>query len=65
MNPTPEQKEIIDYTGHTVVIANPGSGKTFTISRKIISILGELEFYQGVIAISYTNKASRELEKDV
>lgn len=63
MNPTPEQKEIIDYIGHTVVIANPGSGKTFTISRKIISILGELEFYQGVIAISYTNKASRELEK--
>lgn len=63
MNPTPEQKEIIDYTGHTVVIANPGSGKTFTISRKIISILGELNFYQGVIAISYTNKASRELEK--
>ncbi|EFU40903.1 hypothetical protein PVOR_18694 [Paenibacillus vortex V453] len=63
MNPTPEQKEIIDYTGHIVVIANPGSGKTFTISQKIISILGELEFYQGVIAISYTNKASRELEK--
>ncbi|NRS46657.1 UvrD-helicase domain-containing protein [Brevibacillus sp. HB2.2] len=63
MNPTPEQKQIIDYIGHTVVIAQPGSGKTFTISRKIIGILKELSFYQGVIAISYTNKASRELEK--
>lgn len=63
MEPSKEQQNIIDYTGHTVVIAQPGSGKTFTLSNKIVNILNNLPDYKGVIAISFTRKASRELEK--
>ncbi|MFE4354018.1 UvrD-helicase domain-containing protein [Peribacillus butanolivorans] len=63
MIPSKEQQNIIDYTDHTVVIAQPGSGKTFTLSNKIVNILSELPDYKGVIAISFTRKASRELEK--
>ncbi|PGM41919.1 hypothetical protein CN941_09835 [Bacillus cereus] len=63
MNPSKEQQNIIDYTNHTVVIAQPGSGKTFTLSNKIVNILNDLPNYMGVIAISFTRKASRELEK--
>lgn len=59
-----EQKEIISYDGNTVVLANPGSGKTTTMSYKIKEILSKSK-YKGVIAISYTNKASEELKTKV
>lgn len=59
-----EQKEIIEYEGNIVVLANPGSGKTTTMSYKIKDILSKSKF-KGVIAISYTNKASEELKAKV
>lgn len=62
MNFSKEQEEIIIYNKSLVVLANPGSGKTFTLSHKIKSILPSLYDHQGVIAISYTNKASDELK---
>lgn len=61
--PTSEQKNIIEYIGNIVVTANPGSGKTYTIVEKICKIIPELPDYKGVIAISFTNKASDELKK--
>lgn len=62
LTPTPEQKSIIDHSGNMVAIAKPGSGKTFVLSEKIRSILPGLSRHQGIIAISYTNKASDELK---
>lgn len=61
--PTFEQQKIIDAEGNIVVTAKPGSGKTYTIVEKIAGILENVPEYQGVIAISYTNKASDELKK--
>ena len=61
MTPTSEQQRILDASGDTVIIANPGSGKTFVLSEKIKLILPNLIQFKGVIAISYTNKASQEL----
>lgn len=62
-NPTPKQQEILEHNGNTVVTAKPGSGKTFTIVEKIAKVLPMLLDFQGVIAISFTNKASDELKK--
>lgn len=62
MKPTEQQKLILGYDGNSVVIAAPGSGKTFVLSHKIKQNLKELLNHQGVIAISYTNKASNELK---
>jgi superfamily I DNA/RNA helicase len=62
MEPTEEQKLIIDHEGNAVVIAAPGSGKTYVLSQKIKNNLKTLIEHQGVIAISYTNKASTELK---
>jgi len=62
MLPTKEQSVIIEETNSCVVIAKPGSGKTFTLSKKIKKILPDLPDFKGVIAISYTNKASDELK---
>lgn len=63
IDPTDEQQRIIDEEGNIVVIARPGSGKTYTIVQKIKKILEKCYDYNGVIAISYTKKASRELEQ--
>lgn len=60
--PTPDQEKIIGFDGNCVVIAKPGTGKTLTLAYKIRIILADLPYYKGVIAISYTNKASDELE---
>lgn len=62
LKPTDEQSEIISASGNVVVLACPGSGKTFTISRMIARESGALLSFQGIIAISYTRKASAELE---
>ena len=58
--PTQEQQMIIDYSRNTVVTAKPGSGKTYTVVEKIFKVLTSLPDYKGVIAISFTNKASDE-----
>ncbi|MDW3650997.1 MAG: ATP-dependent helicase [Bacteroidia bacterium] len=60
--PTDEQSNVINHDSSCVVVAAPGSGKTYTISEKIRGILKDLPHYMGVIAISYTNKASAELQ---
>lgn len=62
MKPTKQQKLILDHDGDSVVIAAPGSGKTYVLSEKIKKNLKNLIEHQGVIAISYTNKASIELK---
>ncbi|MGZ0135367.1 UvrD-helicase domain-containing protein [Priestia megaterium] len=62
IQPSGEQQIIIDEPGNLVITAKPGSGKTFTIVEKINSISKSLFDYQGVIAISFTRKASQELE---
>jgi len=65
MEPTEIQRQIIEYSGNTVVLASPGSGKTFVLSEKIRNVLKKDDVlpYQGVIAISYTRKASANLRK--
>ncbi len=61
MIPTPEQADILDERGNHVIIARPGSGKTTTIASVIQGRLANLPRFKGVIAISFTKKASREL----
>lgn len=65
MEPTPIQSKIINEDGNTVVLASPGSGKTFVMSEKIKRLLrsDKMLEYQGVIAISYTRKASSHLKR--
>ena len=58
-----EQDLVLESSGNLVVTAKPGSGKTHTIVEKIALILPTLNDYEGVIAISYTNKASNELKQ--
>lgn len=62
-NPSKQQKDILNCNDNCVVIAGPGSGKTTTIAHKIHSVIEDLRWFEGVSAISYTNKASNELKE--
>lgn len=61
--PTIEQQAVLDFPSHMVITACPGSGKTAVISEKVRQILPTIPSYRGVIAISYTRKASAELKR--
>lgn len=65
MTYTDEQKAILKEPGNCVIIAAPGSGKTAVIAALIQTKLETLSNHRGVIAISYTNKASSELRQRV
>lgn len=59
---TAQQIEAINFTGNVVITACPGSGKTTVLSEKIKKSTSDLEKYQGVIATTFTKKASEELK---
>lgn len=61
--PSAEQEQAVQFESDMVVVARPGSGKTSVLSRKVRNYVSELRPYQGIIAISFTNKASDELER--
>lgn len=60
---TKQQITAIDHPGNLIITACPGSGKTTVISEKIRNELEDLKRHQGVIAITFTRKASKELAR--
>lgn len=61
--PSSEQAQAIECASDMVIVARPGSGKTSVLSCKVRRLVSGLRRHQGVIAISFTNKASDELER--
>lgn len=61
ISPSNEQLEAIEYPHNKVITARPGSGKTFILAQMIVKDSVDLLSYQGILAISYTRKASAEL----
>lgn len=52
-----------ESTGHCVILAGPGSGKTKTLTIKLARVLAEdVEAPRGVACITYNNECARELE---
>lgn len=60
---TPDQVRAIESEANMVITACPGSGKTSIIVEKIIREIEDLKPYQGIIGITFTVKASKELKK--
>lgn len=59
----PGQFGAYESTGHCVVLAGPGSGKTKTLTVKLARILAEdVHESRGVACITYNNERARELE---
>lgn len=58
----PAQWAAYNSTGHCVVLAGPGSGKTKTLTIKMARILAEdVQEPRGVACITYNNECAREL----
>lgn len=62
MGLTPKQKEVVEATsGHYVVLAGPGCGKTHTITEKILYIFEKDTIPEpyGILAVTFTDAAAR------
>ena len=62
--PTAEQRAAIDAAGEVLVSASAGSGKTFVMIEKIISLIlrGEADV-SSVLAVTFTNLAAGEMKE--
>ena len=59
--PSPEQQAIIESKGDTMVVSNPGTGKTTTLSLKVIDLLENGAKPEDILCITFTTKAKKEM----
>ena len=62
--PTPEQRAAIEAEGEVLVSASAGSGKTFVMVEKLISLIlqGKADV-SSVLAVTFTNLAAAEMKE--
>ena len=61
IQPTPEQNAIINSGKNTIVVSNPGTGKTTTLSWKVIKLLEDGVKPENILCITFTEKAKKEM----
>ena len=60
--PNKEQQDVIDHKdGPALILAGPGTGKTFTLSRKVINLLENGVEPEDILCITFTEKAKKEM----
>lgn len=64
VNITEEQREAIEARGKVIVSASAGSGKTFVMIERLVSlILSKEATVQEVLAVTFTNKAAAQMRE--
>ena len=53
----PHQKEALEHNDSMVLLAGPGSGKTATLTVKIMILLQEIKYPQGLACVTFNNDA--------
>ena len=59
--PSPEQQAILESKGDTIVISNPGTGKTTTLSARVVKLLEDGVKPEEILCITFTDKAKKEM----
>ncbi len=60
----PEQRRAAEWTGPTVaVVAGPGTGKTKTLTARILHLLGQGAAPGEITAVTFTRRAAGEMEE--
>ncbi|MBT6646598.1 MAG: ATP-dependent helicase [Thaumarchaeota archaeon] len=61
ITPSDEQQAIIDSKEDTMVVSNPGTGKTTTLALKVIDLLENGIKPEEILCITFTAKAKKEM----
>ena len=59
--PTDEQQHIIGSEKDTLVVSNPGTGKTFTLAHRVLYLLETGANPDDILCITFTEKAKKEM----
>lgn len=57
------KKELLEYQGNILILANAGSGKTTFLAKKLKSDSKKLDNYQKLAAITFTRNATEEIKQ--
>ena len=61
IQPSEEQRRIIESKGNSIVVSNPGTGKTTTLALKVVQLLEEGADPDDIVCITFTKKAKKEM----
>lgn len=61
---SPSQQRAVTYEGgRLLIVAGPGTGKTHTLTHRIMNVAGTLPGGRRILAVTFTNKAANEMRE--